>query len=170
MGTLAAISGWTLFGLAVTIGLLLDVVGLFGNWIILGAVGIAWAATRFEHFGIWSLVLLTLVAVAGEILEFLVAGVGARKFGGSRGAMVAALAGCVAGAMVGTPWFPIIGTLMGACAGAFLAAAFYEYVKHEKAPGEALWTGLGAALGKVGGLLAKLLCGLIMLAIAAFTF
>ncbi len=170
MGMVLAITGWTFFGLAVVIGLLLDVVGLFGNWVILGAAGMAWAVTHFHHFSGWGLTFMTLVAVLGEILEFLVAGVGARKFGGSKGAMVAALAGCFAGAIAGTPWFPILGTLLGACAGAFLAAAFYEYVKHEKAAGEALWTGLGAALGKVGGLLAKLVCGLVMLAIAAFTF
>ncbi len=167
-GALAAL-GWTLFGLAIVAGLLLDVVGLFGNWIILGATAIVWAASGFDYFGPWTLVFMTALAVLGEVLEVVVAGVGARRFGGSKGSMIAALIGCLVGAVVGTPWFPIVGTLIGACVGAFAAATLYEYLQQDKALHAALWTGLGAAIGKVGGLLAKLLCGLAMLAIAAMS-
>ena len=50
-----AIVGWTLFSLAVLVGIALDLVGLFGNWVILGAVLIAWVVTGFEHFGLLAL-------------------------------------------------------------------------------------------------------------------
>jgi len=73
--------------------------------------------------------------------------------------------GCFIGAIVGTPWFPIIGTILGACLGAFVGAASYEYISLERKPGEALWIGLGAALGKVAGMLAKMAVGLVMVAV-----
>jgi uncharacterized protein YqgC (DUF456 family) len=153
------------------VGLGLDLVGLFGNWIILAAVALAWVATDFDHFGIVGLGFMAGFAVLGEILETALAGYGARKFGGSKGSMVAALVGCLVGAVLGTG-IPIliIGNLIGACLGAFGGAALYEYIKLEKKPGEAMWTGLGAALGKVGGVFAKLFCGMAMLAIAALTY
>lgn len=170
MATILAVVGWTVFGLAIVAGLLLDLLGLFGNWIILGAMVAAWLATGFQHFGLISLVLMLLVAIAGEVLETLLAGYGAKKFGGSKGSMIAALVGAIGGAILGTPVLPIIGTLAGACVGAFSAAAFYEYVQHEKSVDASLKTGVGAALGKIGGLVAKLICGLVMLLIAYLAF
>lgn len=166
MSTVIAIGGWTLFGAAIVAGLALNLVGLFGNWIILAALGTLWAATGFMRFTALDLFILLLLAIAGEMLETLLAGYGARKFGGSKGSMVAALVGTLGGAMLGTPIFPIVGTLLGACAGAFAGAALYDYIQHEKSPGDAMWAGTGAAIGKIGGLLAKLICGLIMLAVA----
>jgi hypothetical protein len=170
--TALSITGWSLFAIAVIVGLLLDLLGLFGNWIILGAVVIAWVATGFERFGWVGLLFMTALAVLGEILETAAAGYGAAKFGGGRGTIISALVGCFGGAIVFTPLIPVplIGTLIGACLGAFLAAALYEYIQMERMAHQALWTGFGAALGKVGGIFAKLLAGLIMLVIAAMTF
>ncbi len=171
MDNTMSIVGWSFFGLAILIGLGLDMVGLFGNWIILGACVIAWVATGFEHFGIWGLIFMTGFAVLGEVLETAFAGYGAKKFGGSKGSIVAALVGCILGAIAGTA-IPIlvIGNLIGACLGAFLGAGLYEYIKMEKKAGEAAWTGFGAALGKVGGLFAKLFCGFAMLVVIFFSF
>lgn len=170
--TTLAITGWSLFALAIVLGLLLDMIGLFGNWIILGAVVIAWVATGFEHFGWVGLLFMTALAVLGEFLEFVAAGYGAAKFGGGRGTFFAALVGCLVGAAAFTFFIPIplIGTLIGACLGAFFAAALYEYIQMERQVHQAMWTGFGAALGKVGGIFAKFLAGIIMLIIAALTF
>ncbi len=170
METALSIMGWTAFGLAIVVGLALDVVGLFGNWIILVAVGAAWALTGFEHFGIWPLAGMLVLAVLGEIIEMLAAGYGAAKFGGGRGAIIASLVGCLAGAVLGTPLFPVVGTLIGACLGAFVGAAGHELLLMRQHPSAALRTGFGAALGKVGGMVAKLGVGFIMLAIAALTY
>lgn len=170
MCTLLAIVGWGLFVLAVIIGLTLDLVGLFGNWVILCAVGAAWALTGFERFGAGALVVLAVLAALGEVVEALAAGYGASRFGGSRGSIVAALAGCLGGAALGTAWFPVVGTLIGACVGAFLGATLSEYLLMEKEAHEAFWTGFGAALGKVAGMFAKTLVGLVMLGVAAATF
>jgi uncharacterized protein YqgC (DUF456 family) len=170
MGTLLAILGWSLFGIVIVAGLVLDLVGLFGNWLILCAVGVAAVATNFEHFGGWTLPILLGLAIAGEVAELLASGVGAKKFGGSKGAVTAAVVGCIAGAIIGSPIFPIIGTIIGACGGAFLAAALYEFLMQDRSASEAAYTGFGAALGKVAGIFLKAFFGAAMLVVAALAF
>lgn len=164
--------GWIAFALAIILGLFLDLLGLFGNWLILTAIAAAWWLTGGEHFGPWwVLLVLGAVALFGEVLETAVAGYGAKKFGGSKGAMVAALVGCIAGMVLGAAIpIPIIGSLIGACIGAFVFAAGYDYIQHEKDAYSAAWIGVGAAVGKIGGLFAKLFCGIGMLIIAAFAW
>lgn len=166
MESIVIVLGWIVLSAAVVAGLLLNLVGLFGNWVIFGALAALWALSGFTHFGIIGIVLMLGVAVLGEVLETALAGYGAKRFGGSKGAMVAALVGAIGGAVLGTPMFPIVGTLAGACVGAFAAAAFYDYVQHEKGVHASLRTGVGAALGKIGGLFAKLICGFVILLIA----
>ena len=170
MACALSIMGWTLFGLAIVVGLLLNLVGLFGNWVIFGAVAAAWALTGFQHFGVWSMLMLLLLAVLGEILEMLAAGYGAARFGGGRGAGMASLAGCIAGALLGTPWFPLVGTLAGAILGAFTGALLFEFLIGQKTATASLRTGMGAALGRIGGTAAKLAVGFVMLVLAALTY
>jgi uncharacterized protein YqgC (DUF456 family) len=168
--TVLPVIGWVLFGLAILVGLILDLLGLFGNWVILGAVVVAWIVMGFEHFSIATIVILTILAIVGEIVEAAAAGFGAKKFGGTKGSMVAAVVGCILGAILGSPVFPILGTLAGACVGAFAGATLYEFLQAEKKAQHAAWAGLGAALGKVAGMLAKVVVGLIMLGVAAWTY
>lgn len=161
-----AVLGWTLFGLTILAALVLDLLGLFGNWIILGAVGAAAAISGFEHFGGYTLVILLVLAILGEVLEAVAAGVGAAKYGGGKGAVGAALVGTLVGAVLGTSLFPILGTIIGACAGAFFFATLYEFLVSNRALDSATRIGFGAALGKIGGLFAKTFVGFAMLLVA----
>jgi len=170
MATALAILGWTIAVLVILVGLALDLVGLFGNWLILAALAGIWIATGFEHFGAIGIGAFIGFATLGEILEAVLAGYGAKRFGGSPGSMVAALVGTLVGAVVGSPWLPIIGTLVGACLGAFAAATLWEYLRYERTVYDSMWTGLGAAVGKIGGLVAKFVCGLSMLLAAFLTY
>lgn|GEM_PF-267464 len=170
MSIVLSILGWTLLGLAVTVGLALNLVGLFGNWVILSALAITWAATGLEHFGVWVMVLFLLLAILGEVIEMFAAGYGASKFGGGRGAALSSLIGCIAGAILGSPWFPLIGTLAGAILGAFAGAVLFELLVEKKMASDAVRTGVGAALGRTGAVLAKVVIGLVMLAIAVWTY
>ncbi|MEX2015315.1 MAG: DUF456 domain-containing protein [Candidatus Hydrogenedentales bacterium] len=170
MDAVIAVAGWTLFGVAIAIGLLLDLVGLFGNWIILLAITAAMLLTGFEHFTWWTVGILLVLAILGEVLETIAAGMGAARFGGGKGAITAAVVGCIAGAILGSPILPIIGTILGACLGAFAAAALYEYLMMDRTVGQAMNVGFGAAAGKVAGIFLKFFVGLIMLGIAALQF
>lgn len=166
-----AVMGWLSFGLTILVALFLNLLGLFGNWLLLVALALAWWLTGFEHFGPWWAFLFYLgFATVGEVLESAVAGFGARKFGGSSGSMVAALVGCIGGMILGTPLIPIplIGSIIGACFGAFICAAVYDYIQHERNLYDASWIGFGAAVGKIGGLFAKFFCGLGILLVAAW--
>lgn len=73
-------------------------------------------------------------------------------------------------ALLGSPLFPAVGTLAGACAGAFGGAALYELLVRGKTAADSARTGTGAALGRIGGLAVKLALGLVMLAVAAVNF
>ena len=170
MEILLAILGWTGFVLAIIVGLALDVVGLFGNWIILLAVVIAWVATGFAHFSVTGLVIMAVLAALGELIEFLASSLGAAKFGASKGAMVSALVGCIAGAIVGAPFLLLIGAVVGAVAGAFVGAAGYEILMSKKDYDSAMRIGIGAAIGKLGGMFAKLAMGGLMVIVGALTF
>lgn len=169
---IAVVLGWIVFGLVIIMGLILDLVGLFGNWLILGAIAAAWALSGFDHFGGYTIPILIGLAILGEVLETAAAGMGAAKFGGGKGSIVASVVGCIVGSIVGTGSIPIplIGTLIGACGGAFLAATAYELNRQEHVIEGAIRVGIGAALGKVGGLFAKTLIGFAMLGVAVINF
>ncbi|HIA47370.1 MAG TPA: DUF456 domain-containing protein [Candidatus Hydrogenedentes bacterium] len=170
--TILAVLGWVVFGLVIIVALLLDLVGLFGNWLILCAVAAAWAISGFDYFGGYTIPILVGLAILGEILETAAAGMGAAKFGGGKGAVVAAVIGCVLGAVIATPLIPIplIGTLIGACGGAFVGATAYELTRKEHGLEGSARVGVGAALGKVGGLFAKTVVGFVMLGVVAWNF
>ena len=170
MSLALAILGWTVFGLVILAALVLDLLGLFGNWIILGAVGVAAAISSFDHFGGYTLVVLLVLAVLGEVLEALAAGVGAARYGGGKGAIAAALVGTLVGAIFGTALFPILGTIAGACVGAFFFATLYEFLVSNRGLDSATRIGFGAALGKIGGLFAKTFVGFAMLLVAFLNF
>jgi len=169
MATLGAVVLWTVFSLLVLSGLALNMVGLFGNWVILLAIVIVWVSTGFVHFGWIGLGIILALAIIGEVLEAGAAAVGAQRFGGTKGTMVAAIVGAIAGGVLGTPVLPVIGTLLGAIVGAFVAAALYEIIQSDKPLGQAMYTGFGAAIGKVGGILAKFSMGILMLLAAWLT-
>jgi len=98
----------------ILMGLLITPLGLPGNWLIL-AGGIAYGFfSGWSKFGFGYIAFLAAVALVGEVLEFLSASIGARKFGSSRGGEVAAFVGAFAGMLVGTAILPIIGSVIGA--------------------------------------------------------
>lgn len=168
--TTLEVLGWTLFALAVLVAIALNLLGLFGNWIILGAVGIAAALSGFDYFGGYTIPILLGLAIVGEVLEFGAAGVGTARYGGGKGAIGAALIGAIVGGIVGTPIVPLIGTVIGACIGAFALATLYEYLVTNREFEHAARAGLGAAIGKIGGLFAKTFVGFVMLLIAFLNF
>jgi uncharacterized protein len=162
--------GWLLFVVAMAVGLALDIIGFFGNWVILAAAVIAWFATGYGHWNVYILLILLGLAIFGEVVELVASGWGASRFGGSRGAIVAALIGCIIGGVVGTPLFPVIGTVLGACLGAFAGAMLHELVLMRETFQKAAKAGFGAALGKIAGMAIKLAVGIAMIAILALSF
>ncbi len=102
-------------------GLVLNIVGLPGLWVMVASALIyAWVTGFGVYLGWQGLLVLTLLATLAEILEFLAGSTGAKKAGGSKRGMAGAIIGGILGAIFFSIPVPIIGTIIGACVGTFL--------------------------------------------------
>jgi uncharacterized protein YqgC (DUF456 family) len=147
----------TVFVLAQLVALCVIPLGLPGTWLQVVAAAVAvWATDR--PIG-WLLVLVVL-AVAGEIAEMLSGQWGARRFGGSPRAAWGALIGGFAGLFIGTP-VPLVGSLVMSFVGSFVGAIVGEMSGRRQIAPE-LRVGLGAVLGRALGIAAKLGVGFVI--------
>lgn len=107
-------------------GLILSMLTLSGTWCVLLAAVLAW--WRFPAaVGPAVLIVFALICIAVELLEALAGFLGVQRRGGSRAGGVAAVLGGLAGAALGTPFFPILGILAGILLGSFAGAFLVEY-------------------------------------------
>jgi uncharacterized protein YqgC (DUF456 family) len=142
------------------VGLLMIPFGLPGTWVILlGILGYGWL-TRFATLGVWFIVLITVLALLGEVFESWVGFRYAKRYGGSSRAGWGALVGGLVGAIIGVP-IPIIGSVIGGFVGAFVGAALFEYTKARHAGGS-VKAGWGAVLGRAAAAALKMAIGLVM--------
>jgi uncharacterized protein YqgC (DUF456 family) len=156
---------------------LLNVAALPGNWlIVLAAALFAWLVPPEPGRGLsWKVVAaLLLLAVIGEVIEFVAGAAGAARQGASRRAVALAIVGAVVGSIlglaVGAP-IPVVGSLimavLGGAAGAFAGAYLGEAWKGRAEP-ERIAAGRGAFFGRIWGTVGKLAVGTVMLAIVAW--
>lgn len=152
-----------LFAVFASLCVLITLVGLPGTWVMVGvAIAIALLNPLWNSEDpIWGWVTIGIVlglAVCGEIIETLAAGLGAKAGGGTKRGMVGAILGSILGAIVATFFIPIplIGTLIGAVLGAFVGAILGELTHQDPvSKGELAKSATGAAIGRVLGILGK---------------
>lgn len=153
--------------------LLLVLFGLPGNWlVVLSTCLFAWWRWEDGVFSIYTLIVIAALAVLGELFEFLGGMRGAKRAGASRHGTIAALAGAIVGAIFGTFMIPLLffGTVLGACIGAGLGVWAIEVSRGRKME-ESIRCGVGAGLGELLGITAKVAIGIIIwltVAVAAF--
>ncbi len=134
-------------GAALVACLFLVLVGLPGLWLMLGAALLYnWIA--IPAFGTATLVVVALLAVLAEVLEFTLSARYTRQYGGSPRAGWGAILGGLLGAMAGIP-VPVIGSVIGAMGGAFIGALVLEYTRAEATRGSATRVAWGALIGRV---------------------
>jgi len=132
----------------------------FGTLIILlGAILYA-ALTSFSILNIKSLIVLSILYLSGEVLEYALVIIGAKKLGASNLAIVGALIGGILGAILGVSFLGI-GLILGTFLGIFLGAFIVE-LSIRKDPLKSLKAGTGGVLGRVGSILVKLVIAVIM--------
>ena len=107
------------------LGLVLVPLGLPGTWVIAGAALAFNPLVGEERIGMVTIVGVFLIAVLAEVVEFMLAGRFAERYGGSRRAGWGAIIGGIVGAFVGVP-VPIVGPMLGAFAGSFAGALLAE--------------------------------------------
>lgn len=157
--------------------LLLVVIGLPGNWLmVLGTLAVAWwqwdAVAGRPIIDVPVLVTIVVLALLGEISEFLAGVAGSKAAGGTRRGAVGALVGALVGGIVGTFVIPVpvLGSLAGTCFGAAVGAWGLE-LSGGHSLRAAVCSGAGAGVGRFFGTLAKLVAGVaiwVVSAIAAF--
>ena len=150
--------------------LILGLVGLPGNWLLLGlAIGMHFLSDGSIGWGLLAGVLA--LALAGEALETWASVAGLSAGGGSRRGMWGAIFGGLVGGILltGLVPIPILGTLVGAAAGAFLGALLGELTGAQaRATGASLKAATGAAVGRVAGSLGKTVLGVVIWTLLTF--
>ena len=146
-----------LLHIAVIGGLFAVVLGLSGNFILLGlALLVAWIG-HFEHLTLVGWLALLGFAILGEVVEAFLGVAAARRFGASRWGMIGTFLGGILGAAVGTAWIPLLGSLVGALVGAFAG----ELLKGQ-GTGPSAKAGTGAFVGRVAASAFKLAIGILI--------
>ncbi len=161
------IAGLVIFFLIIAAGMIMILFSLPGCWIILADAIIYGLITRFQEVNLWVLLLLLFVATAAEGLEFLAGVYGTKYYGASRRGIIGAIIGAILGAILMSPLLFLIGAVIGAFIGAFLGASIVEYL-NDRNYKRAIRAGMGAFLGKLGGILAKEIAAVAMLGILIY--
>jgi uncharacterized protein YqgC (DUF456 family) len=139
--------------LVLVLGLVMIPLGLPGLWVMLAAVVGYTFLAPLAGIGVWTIVIVAALAGLGELLELVLAGRFARKYGGSRRAGWGAIIGSIVGAIVGVP-VPVVGSMIGAFLGAFVGAWVAELTRNAELRG-ATRVATGALLGRIAATAAK---------------
>ena len=151
--------------------LLLNFFALPGNWLMIILTALfAWWQKDSTLFSPHVLVIAVILAIAGEIVEFLAGPGGARKAGASIRGVAGAILGTMLGALTGTFIIPIpvIGTIIGAVSGACLGTVLLEMTTGKKLD-HSFKSGVGAGIGVLFGTGGKFLIGVIIWILIAIT-
>lgn len=152
-----------LLALAQLAGLLMVPLGLPGTWLQVIAIGVFSYATNWR-LGWWIFAIAVALAAVAEVIEFMLGGRFARKYGGSKRAAWGAILGGLVGAFMGFP-LPVIGSVIGAFIGAFVGAALLEMTAGAEARA-ALRVGWGAFVGRLAAVAMKSCVGVLIAVLA----
>jgi uncharacterized protein YqgC (DUF456 family) len=157
-------------GFIVVMGLvlLLNFFNLPANWMII-AMAAAWkymgASANQMGFGFFAL--LIGLAVLGELLDFALLALKAKKYGSSNAGLFAGLVGAIIGAIMCAPFLFGLGALPGALAGAWLGCYLMEILMSGGKHAQAMQAATGALVGRFLGTVCKCGIGAIILTCVA---
>jgi uncharacterized protein YqgC (DUF456 family) len=124
--------------------------------VLMGLVVAAWAE-NFTYVGLWTLLIITLLAGLTYAVDFWAAIFGAKKFGASKRAIIGALVGVVVGLFLGFAGV-IFGPFIGAVIGELSARRDLQ---------QGIRAGIGATIGLVIGSALKIALAFAMIGIFA---
>ncbi len=142
--------------------------GLPGTFVILADSILYGWYKGFNEITTKVIVILAALAVFGELLEFLLGILGAKREKASNSAIAGSIVGGIAGAILGAPFLFGIGAVIGAFVGAFAGAFLVELLKR-RTINQAIQSGRGAFLGKVVGTITKGAIGIAMITITVIS-
>lgn len=106
--------------LVLLLGLVMIPFGLPGT-LIIACAALGYSLLVPHTVGMFTVIMVALLAFAGEVIEWTLTAKYTRKYGGSRRAGWGAIIGGMIGAFLGVP-VPIVGSVIGAFVGAFVGA------------------------------------------------
>lgn len=138
--------------------LFLNIIGLPGNWVLVGTALILKLVPWFDEFTwVWFFIVLGLAVVA-EIIESFLGLVVVAKKGGSRWGVLGSFVGGITGVILGAGVIPPFGSVVLGLAGAFAGAVLGEYV-NEKKTEDALRVGFWSFIGRSLAIMGKVAAG-----------
>ncbi|MDF1535257.1 MAG: DUF456 family protein [bacterium] len=155
---------WLLFGSVLILALPLQLLGLPGTWLLLAGAALFRWATGPAWLEYHTLIVLLIMAVTGEFLEFFTAIRGARSGPEVRGGVAASIVGALAGGLLGAPVLFGLGAIPGMAVGAWCAVFIVALGGgHDRA--DAARAALGALTGRLKGTVAKMMVAATMVAV-----
>jgi uncharacterized protein YqgC (DUF456 family) len=151
------------FIVAVVASLFSNFYGLPGNILILFSSFVYGIVTNFVQYSFAFVITLMLIVLLVEFLEYLLIVLTAKKYGASKWGITGSIVGGIGGAISGAFVTPVLGAIIGSIIGVFAGATILEFFKSYNLR-EALFSGVGAFLGKIGGLSIKM-CGAVTIII-----
>ncbi len=148
------------------LGLVMIPFGLPGTWIIAGAA-LGYSILVPGSVGMFTIIMVSVLAVIGEVIEFTLTAKYTKKYGGSRRASWGAVIGGMVGAFMGVP-VPIVGSVIGAFLGAFVGAFVAEISRGTGGSG-ATRVATGALIGRALAAAMKVGIGVAMAAWIVFS-
>ncbi|WP_243546893.1 DUF456 domain-containing protein [Pseudodesulfovibrio tunisiensis] len=143
-----------------------QIIQIFGgpaNWIALALVAF-WKWLFPESMGWGFVLILGILAAAGEALEFGLQMWSAGRYGAGKRGNIGGMIGAIAGAIFGAPFLLGVGALIGALAGAYLGCLIMELP--DKDMQHARRAALGAFWGKAFGFTVKMSLGAVMVVLS----
>ncbi|MBN1788306.1 MAG: DUF456 family protein [Sedimentisphaerales bacterium] len=149
--------------------LILSFFALPGNWLMI-VTTVLFSIWQKDSFSIYVIIIAIILAVIGEIIEFLAGAGGAKLAGGGKKAILAAIAGAIVGAVLGTVLIPVplFGTLLGSAIGTGMAVLIVEE-KAGKEFKDSVKTATTAGIAQMLGTSAKVIVGLVIWLVFAIT-
>jgi len=155
---------WFIFGSVMIVALPLQLLGLPGTWLLVGDVFFLRWLKGPDLIDYHIVIVLGLMALLGEVFEFLTAVQGVRSGPPIRGAATASIVGAFAGGLVGAPVMFGLGAIPGMAIGAWLAV-FTVALAGGATRGVAFETALGAMTGRIKGTALKMIVAVAMVAV-----
>jgi uncharacterized protein YqgC (DUF456 family) len=152
-----------IFVITVVAAMFSNFAGIPGNFIIAINALVYGLVTNFSQYSLTFVLTIFVIVVVVEFLEYLLIVLTAKKYGATKWGIIGSIIGGIGGAISGAFFTPVMGAIIGSVIGVFIGALVGEFFKSYDLR-RSLMSGLGAFLGKLGGLSIKT-CGAITLVI-----
>lgn len=147
---------WMVTGCLLLLGFIGTLVPFLPGHLILFFAAIAHRLMLGNESGVewWTFVVLGVLLIVSQVLEFMSGAMGTRWFGGSKWGASGALVGGIVGI-----FFMPFGLLLGPLIGSMV----FEFLFAKKKVKPATVSGVGSVLGTVAGLVVKMVVGVLMI-------